>query len=201
MKRGGVGYVQADPKSFPLLADMNEFCLACGAIPTITWLNGLSEGERQIERLVEVQMETGAAALNIIPDRNYTPGVDDEKLRNLYDVVELAEKLGLPVVCGTEMNSPGQKFVDSFETDELKPLIPVFLKGAHIVYAHQILQRHCGIGYLSGWASGNFKSVSEKNDFYETVGRRLVPERIDAIRRFNEQSGPQEILTTIESGI
>ena len=100
---------------------MNEFILAAGGIPTHTWLNGLSDGEQEIEGLLEVGMQTGVAAINVIPDRNYAPGVKDEKLTNLYHVVEVAEKLDLPVVMGTEMNSPGQKFVDDFDSAELKP--------------------------------------------------------------------------------
>jgi hypothetical protein len=34
------------------------------------------------------------------------------------------------------MNSPGNKFMDSFETAELKPLVPVFLEGAAAIYKH-----------------------------------------------------------------
>ena len=136
MKRGGVGYIQPDGGSFPTMADMNKFILEAGGIPTITWLDGTSEGEKAIEELFDVAMSTGAAALNIIPDRNYTPGVKDQKLANLYAVVELARKRRLPIVVGTEMNSPGNKFVDSFETEELKPLVPVFLEGAEAIYKH-----------------------------------------------------------------
>jgi hypothetical protein len=136
MKRGGVGYVQPDGGSFPTMADMNKFILEAGGIPILTWLDGTSEGEKAIEELADVAMSTGVAALNIIPDRNYTPGVKDEKLVNLYAVVELAERRGLPIVVGTEMNSPGNKFVDSFDAAELKPLVPIFLKGANAVYAH-----------------------------------------------------------------
>ena len=55
---------------------------------------------------------------------------------NLYEVIEMAEKHGFPVIVGTEMNAPGNKFVDNFAAAELQPLVPVFLKGAHIVYAH-----------------------------------------------------------------
>jgi len=115
MKRGGAGYVVPDKGSFPLMADLNRFVLAAGGIPTMTWLNGLSDGEQAIEELVEVAMSAGTAAINIIPDRNYTPGVKDQKLENLYKIVELAERLHLPIVVGTEMNSPGQKFVDNFD--------------------------------------------------------------------------------------
>src|SRR5690606_21938919 len=140
MKRGGVGSVQPGEGSFPTLADMNAFLLSAGAIPTHTWLTGMSDGEQALDELLDVGMQSGVAALNIIPDRNYTPGVKDDFVKHLYHVVETAEKLDLPIVVGTEMNAPGNKFVDSFETDELSALLPVFLKGAHIVYAHSVLQ-------------------------------------------------------------
>ena len=136
MKRGGVGYMQPDGGSFPTMADMNKFVLEAGGIPAIAWLDGTSDGEKAIEELFDVAMSTGAAALNIIPDRNYTPGVKDQKLANLYAVVELAKKRRLPIVVGTEMNSPGNKFMDSFDTAELRPLVPIFLEGAKAIYEH-----------------------------------------------------------------
>ena len=96
MKKGGVGYVQPGEGSFPLMADMNRFVLESGAIPTLAWLDGTSEGEKCIEELFDVGMASGAAALNIIPDRNYTPGVRDQKLQNLYDVVAAGGEASLP---------------------------------------------------------------------------------------------------------
>lgn len=197
MKRGGVGYVQPDKGSFPLMADTNQFILGSGAIPTLTWLDGNSDGEKEIERLIEVGMSTGAAAINIIPDRNYTPGSPDVKVKNLYHVVELAEKLHLPVVVGTEMNSPGQKFVDGFDTEELSPLVPVFLKGAYIMYAHSVLQQKCGLGYTSDWAKKNFADVVEKNEFFEQLGEKLQPEHEDKLAGLSKESKPKEILKTI----
>jgi len=202
MKRGGVGYVVGsrkagslpDKSSFPLMADTNQFVLAAGGIPTMTWLDGTSEGERAIEELLEVAMSSGAAAINIIPDRDYKGGVKDEKLENLYRVVELAEKLELPVVVGTEMNSPGQKFVDDFDSQELSPLVPIFLKGAHIVYAHSVLQQKCGLGYTSNWAKKNFESVAEKNGFFRELGSSLEPAREDKLGGLNENVTAEEIL-------
>ena len=44
------------------------------------------------------------------------------------------------------MNSPGQKFVDDFNSQELAPLLPVFLKSAYIVYAHSVLQQQLRLG-------------------------------------------------------
>ena len=104
------------------MADMNRFVLESGAIPTLTWLDGTREGEKRLEEFFATAIAAGAAALNIIPDRNYTPGVKDQKLKNLYDVVALAEQHHFPIIVGTEMNSPGNKFVDSFGTAELAPL-------------------------------------------------------------------------------
>ena len=199
MKQGGIGYVPPDKGSFPLMADTNQFALASGAIPTVTWLDGSSDGEKAVEELLEVAMSTGAAAINIIPDRNYKPAVKDKKLENLYQVVQLAEKLHLPVVVGAEMNSPGQKFVDSFDTEELSPLVPIFLKGAHIVYAHSVLQQKCGLGYTSNWAKKNFASVAEKNEFFQTLGSSLKPEREDILSDLSDDVTAEEILKKISN--
>jgi len=199
MKRGGVGYVKPDAGSFPTMAEVNEFVLAAGGIPTLAWLDGTTDAEKSIEKLLEVAMATGVAAVNIIPDRNYTPGLGekDEKCRNLYDFVELAESLDLPIVVGTEMNAPGQKFVDGFDTEELAPLVPVFLKGAHIVYAHSALQRRCGLGYLSKWASENFGSVRAKNDFFEQAGKLLDPKEHELLKGLAPDAAPRDILKRI----
>lgn len=194
MKRGGVGYVLPDKGSFPCLADTNQFLLAARAIPTVTWLDGTSEGEKAIEELLDVAMSTGSAAINVIPDRNYGPGTPQEKLRNLYDVIELAQKLHLPVVVGTEMNSPGQKFVDDFDSEELSPLVPVFLRSACIIYAHSVLQQQCGLGYTSEWAKKNFRSVAEKNEFFAKLGGLLQPAQEDKLAGLDNETTAQEML-------
>jgi hypothetical protein len=194
MKRGGVGYVQPDTGSFPKMEETNRFILEAGGVPTLTWLDGTSDGEREIERLLDVTMATGVAAINIIPDRNYTVGAKDEKLSNLYHVVELAEQRHLPVVVGTEMNSPGQKFVDSFDSAELGPLTPTFLKGAHIVYAHSVLQRNCGLGYLSDWAQDMFADLEQRNGFFEKLGSVLEPQRQDILCGLSNDTKPDDIL-------
>jgi len=199
MKRGGVGYVKPDQGSFPRMADTNSFILASGGIPVHTWLDGTSDGEQQIERLLDVAMSTGAAAINVIPDRNYTPGSSDVKLDNLYHVVEVAERRHLPVVMGTEMNSPGQKFVDDFQSEELKALAPVFLKGAHIVYAHSVLQRESGLGYTGEWAAKSFGSVADKNDFFEELGGSLQPGKEDDLSGLSDDVTAREILDKIRA--
>lgn len=199
MKRGGVGYVQPDGGSFPAMADMNAFILKAGGIPVITWLDGTSEGEKSMEALIDVAARSGAAALNIVPDRNYTPGLKDERLANLQAVVALARSRGLPIIVGTEMNSPGNKFVDAFETAELKPLAPAFLKGAHIAYAHSVLERMLGMGYLSDWAEKHFPDVGAKNAFFEELGGTLRPSREPSLEVLKRDITPRELLSGIRN--
>jgi hypothetical protein len=194
MKKGGVGYVVPDSGSFPAMAEMNRFVLAAGAIPTLAWLDGTTDGEKRMEALFEVGKASGAAAINLIPDRNYTPGVADAKRQNLYDVVKLAEKHGFPIIVGTEMNAPGNKFVDDFSSDALKPLVPLFLKGAYIVFAHTVLQRTVGVGYTGAWAEANFASVARKNAFFEEAGRQLAARPRPRLAEADAAASPAQLL-------
>jgi len=198
MKQGGVGYVAPDRGSFPEMAKMNRFVAEAGAIPTVAWLDGASEGEQRMEAFVDIAVASGAAALNVIPDRNYTPGKPEAKLKNLYEVVALAERRGFPVIAGTEMNSPGQKFVDSFSSAELKPLAPMFLRSGYIVYAHSILQRAGGLGYLSQWARASFASVAAKNDFFVAVGRALRPGAEEKLGGLDADVAPKHVLARLD---
>ena len=74
MKQGGAGYVQPDSGSFPKMAEMNEFVLQCGALPTMTWLDGCSAGEEAIEELLEVARSTGVAVFILFPIETILPG-------------------------------------------------------------------------------------------------------------------------------
>jgi hypothetical protein len=195
MKSGGAGYVQPDSGSFPKMAEMNEFVLKCGALPTFTWLDGNSEGEQAIEELIEIGRSTGVVVFNIIPDRNYTPGSPDQKLANLKKVIRLTEELKLPLLGGTEMNSPGQKFVDDFDSPELSPFHPVFLRGSRILHAHSTLQKICGMGYLSDWANDQFAEVGAKNEFYAEFGDVFSPRADDRLAdALNSEMGAGEVL-------
>ncbi len=199
MKRGGVGYVQPDSGSFPQMADTNRFILASGGMPVHTWLDGTSDGEHAMDELLNVAMSTGAVALNVIPDRNYTPGSQDQKVQNLYEVVELAQRRHLVLVAGTEMNSPGQKFVDDFTTAELAPLLPAFLTGSYIVYSHSVLQQQCKLGYTSAWADKHFGTAERKNAFFEEVGMTLKPQHEDRLGRLKSSASPDDVLKTVQA--
>lgn len=197
MKAGGVGYAKPDSGSFPTLAETNRFLLDAGAIPLLTWLDGTSAGEKDEDELIDLHVAGGAAGINIIPDRNYKPGVKDQKVANLYQIVEKARQRNLFLIAGTEMNSPGNKFVDDFGSVELAPLLPDFERGAQIVHGHTLLARAGGWGYMSEWSTGAFKDAAERNRFYESVGRLVEPGSGDTLRALSADTSPSQILEAI----
>lgn len=184
MKRGGVGYVQPEGPDFPRLAEVNDFVRGEGAIPTLAWLDGTTAGEAALDELLDLQQAHGTAAVNIIPDRNWNikdPEQKKVKVENLHRFVKVAQERGLPIIVGTEMNAYGQPFVDNFDVPEMRPLLPAFLEGAHILYAHTVLQEKAGLGYLSPWAESHFPDVKARNRFYADFGERLRPEAADGL--------------------
>lgn len=202
MKRGGVGYVQPDHSSFPSVAEFHGLILACQALPCATWLDGTSPGEQASEELLALLVEQGAAALNLIPDRNWNMSDPEErrqKMQNLYRIVDLAEQLDLPLNVGTEMNSYGQKLVDDFSAPELAPVAPAFMDGAYFVYGHTVLQRALGKGYQSEWAQHSLPTRRDRNRFYTRVGKLVKPgrEEIERLRRLDPGLAPGEIVTLL----
>lgn len=174
MKRGGVGYMKPAPESFPLMTDMNRFVARLGALPTVTWLDGTSPGESDPERLLDLHAAAGAAALNIIPDRNWN--IKDAKVKalkvaKLHEIVRLADERGLPLSVGTEMNAPGLKFVDTFEAPELAPVRESFIRGAWVLRGHAVAMARDGQGYLSAWAREELADVHARNAHFERLGR------------------------------
>ena len=203
MKRGGVGYAQSGPGTFPTVEEVNQLITACGALPCAAWLDGTSAGEQAMEELLELLLAKGVVALNIIPDRNWNisdPEIRRVKVRNLYQVVAMAQKLDLPLNIGTEMNTPGQKLIDDFDALELAPLRQAFLDGADFIYGHTVMQRSLGLGYQSNWAKRYLPSRRERNAFYIQVGRKTHPgtETLDYIKQINTAISPNELLTKLK---
>lgn len=196
MKRGGIGYVQPGPETFPPIEPFNEMVAAAGALPCAAWLDGLSGGEQDMEALLNYMVEKGAVTFNIIPDRNWNIAdseLKQTKVQKLYDVVKLAQKLDLPLNIGTEMNSFGQKLVDDFDAPELEPVRQAFLDGAHFIYGHTIMQRKFGMGYMSEWSKAQFDSRRERNEFYTKVGYAGTPSYF-ANKSFSVDMSPADIL-------
>ncbi|MEJ5312009.1 MAG: hypothetical protein WHX52_19765 [Anaerolineae bacterium] len=209
MKRGGVGYVQPSPEMFPSVEEVNRVITACGALPCATWLDGTSAGEQAIEELLDLLIGKGVVALNIIPDRNWNiadPESKRLKLQKLYEIVDLAQHLDLPLNVGTEMNAPGNRLVDDFSAPELAPVREAFMDGAAFIYGHTVMQRALGLGYSSEWAQAHFPTRKARNVFYTQVGKHILPgnlgtTRLRATVNAPAEADPRLILTCLEEGL
>ena len=178
MKRGSIGYVPPTKDTFPLIDEVNRVIEHHQALPCVTWLDGTSEGEHAIDDLLALMIDKGAAALNIIPDRNWNipdPHLKEKKVNNLYQIVDHARQAHLPILVGTEMNSYGQVMVDDFSAPELEPIRKDFIDGAYFIYGHTQMQRLWQMGYQSDWTARHLPTRKQKNDFYHQAGLLIKP--------------------------
>jgi hypothetical protein len=191
MKRGGVGYAEPDPSSFPTLDALIELARSIGALPTYAFLDGTEAGESDMNELLTYMCERGVAALNIIPDRNWNlkdPEAKRLKIENLRQAVEAANRLNLPICVGTEMNKAGQPFVDDFDAPELGLYVDDFRAGGRAIWGHTLLARALAFG----WGSAAAQDAVGRNrraqfDFYREVGSRFAPgletlEKVQSLR-------------------
>ena len=186
----------------PVVDDVHTLILSGAALPCITWLDGTSEGEQAIEELFHLLISKGAAALNIVPDRNWNiddPQVKATKVQKLYEVVALADKYDLPLNIGTELNAYGLKFIDSFDAEELAPVKDAFLDGAYFIYGHTIMERYADMGYQSYWANKHLSTRADKNKFYISIGKRVEPQDAgDLLNQFSSDYSPMELLAFLK---
>lgn len=180
MKSGSVGYAQPDSSTFPAIDHVIEMMLGAGAMPMATWLNGLSDGEKDIENQLQCLRAKGVAALNIVPDRNWNikdPADRDRKVAELHRVVAVAERMELPVNVGTELNSFGLPFVDNFEAEPMLPHYETFFKGANVSVGQARLARYAGYSYCGDAAKSEFgANLAAKNAFFAQVGMLPCPD-------------------------
>lgn len=173
-KKGGFGYVQPGPETFPPVADFYRWAKDCGTIPMEAWLDGTTPGESCAKTYLEATVAEGAQALNIIPDRNWNIKDSEAKalkVKKLAEVVSVARQMGLPINIGTEMNKTGQPFVDDLDVPELAPFKADFIMGAQIVVGHTILARFADYPYSGEAAFSDFgNDIHEKNKFFASVG-------------------------------
>lgn len=197
MKAGGIGYVLPEGPGFPELEAVNAFVLANGAIPTMTWLDGTSPGEQAQSELMDVMAASGAAALNIIPDRNWNHADPAERRRKaelMNAVIAEAAARDWPILAGTEMNAPGQRQVDDFNAPEMARHRETFVEGARIFYAHTRMQAQAGMGLLSDWAGKCFATPRARNAFFAKLGAALEPGDAYGLSGVHLGLTPEEVL-------
>jgi hypothetical protein len=180
MKRGGLGYEQPTQNTFPPLDTVIRMILDCRAIPMSTWLDGTSDGESDPETQLDCLTEKGVAAVNIIPDRNWNIKDPQEKARKVAELdryVAAANARDLPVNVGTELNKPGQRFVDDFAADALKPHHATFLTGAQVMIGHTRLMRYADTAYTDAKMADAYPARRDRNAFFAAVGALPAPDR------------------------
>ncbi|MCK5862349.1 MAG: hypothetical protein KAH38_07680 [Candidatus Hydrogenedentes bacterium] len=197
MKAGGVGYMQAQGKDFPVLEEVNHLFLANGAIPTMTFLDGTSSGESKMDDLIDTMIASGAAAVAAIPERNWNIKDADQKelkLKKFEAFMQQTRKRDLPIFIGTEMNAYGQRFVDDLNAPELRPYFHDFQEGMYLLNGHTALQTHACMGYLSEWAENSFSTTIEKNRFFAKFGKQIKPGISAGMDAITPEMGPKELL-------
>lgn len=204
MKRGGVGYAQPGSDTFPTLDTVHEAIVACGALPTYAFLDGLSEGEGHLDELFESLIARGMAGLTVIPDRNWNVADSDERSRKetkLGEAIGLARSLDLPLIIGTEMNKPGQREIDDLSTAALQPYHDDIVRGADFCYGHTVLQRALGAGYQSEWARQYLAERRERVQFFTEVGRVVAPSAttLARISQLNMPMGADKLMSRLEA--
>ena len=202
MKRGGVGYAQPGKGSFPRVEDFFAMVAGARAVPCQAWLDGLSAGESDPGRLQDDAMSWGARVVNVIPERNWNiadPGMKKRKLAALDAFVRAARERHLPVLAGTEMNGPGQRFVDAFEAPELAPYVGDFQDAAYWLYGHTVMERLAGKGVMSEWAAAAFAGDrAAGNAFYTEAGRAASPRMKLTNRTIADGASPAEALAILK---
>ncbi|MFH0796834.1 MAG: hypothetical protein V2A65_07245 [Candidatus Omnitrophota bacterium] len=139
MKGKGVGYIKPETDTFPLLEEVVEMVQLTGAVPTATFNDGTSAGEKNIEETLAFLKDKGMPLVNIIPERFWNikdPAEKALKSANLKSLMTAARNLKILVVVGTEMNRYGQPLVDNFETPELKDYLDDFQQAGRFLWEY-----------------------------------------------------------------
>ncbi|MCJ7518980.1 MAG: hypothetical protein MUO42_04830 [Anaerolineaceae bacterium] len=209
IKRGGVAYIQPSPETFPTAEEFHEMVQTNGALPTICYLDGSTDGELCMEELLELLTGKGVVAMNMIPNLaipELQENPDNSSLRQyrcdlLYRTARLAEEFDLPLHIGTEMNSFGQRQVDDLYSPELSQLREQFIQGAFFIYGHTRLQRELGIGYQSEWAKAYLPTRAMRNQFYIQVGMAVTPgqDGINKLKKLQPSMNPVDIIKGLKN--
>ncbi len=177
---------------------------ASGAIPCLSWRDGELAGEAEPEKLLDDAMKWGARAVALTPDRNWNiPDLAEKsrKIAALDRMVQAARARDLPLLVGSRMNGPRQKFVDSFDAPEISAYFRDFTDSAFWLYGHTTLERAAGLGLTSAWAKKQFKNDrAAANAFYLEVGKKAQPGKATRVRIANvgQEAGQGDILDALQ---
>lgn len=194
---------ERNPDQYPGVTDFFKAVSASGALPCVYWLNGSTAGESDTRRLLDDAIHWGARAVAVTPDRLWNIADADKKrmrLGALDQLMQAARERSLPVLAGSFMDAPHQKFVDSFDAPELAAYFRDFNDGAFWLYGHATLHRATGYGLQSEWADETFgRNRAAANAFYLEAGKKAPPGKATRVRIANvgPEPDPADILDAL----
>lgn len=196
-------YCQTQPNDYPPITEFFRAVKASGAVPCLFWRDGQSLGESNPDKLLDDALLWGAHAIGLTPDSSWNLDNPDDKAKKLASLAELvraARERHLPLLAGSLMNKPGQKFVDSFDAPEIAPFFRDFSDSAFWLYGHTTMQRAAGMGLYSEWAAHHFSADRAKaNAFYLELGKKALPGKAARTRiaSLGSEVEPGEILDAL----
>ncbi len=188
---------------YPAIADFFKAVTASGAVPCLHWRDGLSQAESNPDRLLDDAMGWGARAVSLAPDASWNLPDAEEKRRKLEALAELvraARERNLPLLVGSPMSAPRQKFVDSFDAPEISAYFRDFTDSAFWLYGHTTLERAAGLGVMSEWARKHFRDDrAAANAFYLEVGKKARPGKSTRVRiaSVGQEATPGDVLNAL----
>ncbi len=199
-------YTEEDrnPDNYPAVADFFKAVTASGAIPCVFRRDGGTGCEADAEGYLDAAAGWGARAVAVAPDAIWNVRDGEEKRARMerFDrLMRAARERAMPVVAGSFMERPGQKFVDSFDAPEIAGYFRDFSDAAFWVHGHAVLERAAGLGLGSEWAGREFGGDrAAANAFYRDAGKAAAPGKT-ARRRLagiGSAPAPAEILACLK---
>ncbi len=179
LSRLGESGLERVSSDYPPITGFFQAVRASGAIPCLLWRDGESAGEAAIGKLLDDAANWGARAVALTPDRNWNipdTVLKEKRLAALAELVAAARERNLPLLAGSPMSEPRQKFVDSFDAPEMAAYFRDFTDSAFWLYGHATLERASGLGLSSEWAERAFAGDrAAANAFYLEVGKKAAP--------------------------
>jgi len=163
LKAGAPGFVRQGDDAFLSFEDMRRLFLAFGAIPTYPVMgNPVTDGERNVETLLDRLEAAGIHAVEVIPHRN--------SRERLSEIVAAARARHWPVFNGTEHNTPAaQPMLDPFA---LHPEFePHFAESAAVLLGHQERVRRGESGFVDAEGRPTVADARERFELFRDVGR------------------------------
>lgn len=167
LKAGKPCFVEESADAYLSVEDMRDLFLGVGAIPTYPILgNPVTDGERDVDALLDRLGALGVLAFEVIPYRNTR-----ERLR---EIVRACQQRQAPLFTGTEHNTLESKpLLDPLSRDP--EFLPCFEASACVLLGHQEAAKREGpeAGFVGPDGKPRIEDARARFAHFEAVGRKV----------------------------